>query len=42
MSLLFLLLSSWMAPVLGQAPELPIFDAHIHYNQDDWGTLSPQ
>ena len=42
MSLLLLLLSSWMAPVLGQAPELPIFDAHIHYNQDDWGALSPQ
>ena len=42
MPLLLILLSSWMAPVLGQAQELPIFDAHIHYNQDDWGTLSPQ
>ena len=42
MFLLLLLLSSRMAPVLGQAPELPIFDAHIHYNQDDWGALSPQ
>ena len=42
MFLLLLLLSSRMAPVLGQAPELPIFDAHIHYSQDDWGALSPQ
>ncbi|MGH7431326.1 MAG: amidohydrolase family protein [Candidatus Methylomirabilales bacterium] len=40
--LLLILLSSWMAPVLGQAPELPIFDAHIHYSQGDWDTLSPQ
>jgi hypothetical protein len=40
--LLLILLSSWMAPVLGQAPELPIFDAHIHYSQSDWDTLSPQ
>ena len=42
MPLLLILLSSWMAPVLGQAPELPIFDAHIHYSQGDWDTLSLQ
>jgi hypothetical protein len=39
--LVLVLLFSWMAPVLGQAPELPIFDAHIHYSQSDWETLSP-
>ena len=42
MPLLLILLSSWMAPVLGQAQEMPIFDAHIHYSHRDWDTLSPQ
>jgi hypothetical protein len=28
--------------VLGQAQEMPIFDAHIHYSHGDWDTLSPQ
>jgi len=42
MPLLLILLSLWMAPVLGQAQEMPIFDAHIHYSQSDWETLSPQ
>jgi len=42
LALLLILLSSWMAPVLGHAQELPIFDAHIHYSQADWDTLTPQ
>jgi hypothetical protein len=41
MPLVLILLFSWMAPGLGQAPELPIFNAHIHYSQSDWETLSP-
>ncbi|MGH7387317.1 MAG: amidohydrolase family protein [Candidatus Methylomirabilales bacterium] len=35
-------LSLGVAPVPGEAQELPIFDAHIHYSHGDWDTLSPQ
>ena len=31
-----------VAPVPGEAQEMPIFDAHIHYSYGDWDTLSPQ
>ena len=31
-----------VAPVPGEAQEMPIFDAHIHYSHGDWDTLSPQ
>ncbi len=27
---------------LTQAQEMPFFDAHIHYSQSDWGSLSPE
>lgn len=39
---LLIVLSSWMDPALGRAQEMPIFDAHIHYSQSDWDTLTPQ
>lgn len=35
-------LSLGVGPVPGEAQEMPIFDAHIHYSHDDWDTLSPQ
>ena len=35
-----LLFLSWSAKVSAQ--ELPIFDAHIHYNQPDWSVYSPE
>jgi hypothetical protein len=31
-----------LAPAPGAAQPLPIFDAHIHYSQPDWDTLSPE
>lgn len=40
--LLLIVLSFWMDPALGRAQEMPIFDAHIHYSQSDWDTLTPQ
>jgi hypothetical protein len=40
--LLLVLLSSGMDPALGLAQEMPMFDAHIHYSQSDWDTLTPQ
>lgn len=35
-------LSLGVAPVPGEAQEMPIFDAHIHYSHSAWDTLSPQ
>ena len=35
-------LSLGVAPVPGEAQEMPMFDAHIHYGHGDWDTLSPQ
>jgi hypothetical protein len=35
-------LSLGVAPVPGEAEEMPMFDAHIHYGHGDWDTLSPQ
>jgi hypothetical protein len=29
-------------PARAQAPELPIFDAHIHYSQPDWSVYPPE
>jgi Amidohydrolase len=31
---------AWIGITSGSAQELPIFDAHIHYSQPDWGVLS--
>jgi len=38
--LLGLLFHCW--PAMVSAEELPIFDAHIHYNQPDWSVYSPE
>ena len=35
-----LLFLSW--PAMTLAEDLPIFDAHIHYNQPDWAVYSPE
>jgi hypothetical protein len=35
-----LLILSW--PAKTSAEDLPIFDAHIHYNQPDWSVYSPE
>lgn len=35
-------LSLGVPPVPGEAQEMPMFDAHIHYSHGDWDTLSPQ
>jgi predicted TIM-barrel fold metal-dependent hydrolase len=43
--LLLFLLGASLAGVgvaTGGAQELPVFDAHIHYNQPDWGVISPE
>ena len=44
MRLLFLLMTLSLAgsTARGGMQELPIFDAHIHYNQPDWEVLSPK
>ena len=41
---LFLLpaLLLWLGAAAGQAQELPLFDAHIHYSQPDWDVFTPQ
>ena len=31
----------WISAVSSHAQELPIFDAHIHYNQPDWNVFPP-
>jgi hypothetical protein len=38
-----LMLLWWIAADVlpGASQELPLFDAHIHYSQDDWDTISP-
>jgi hypothetical protein len=38
--LFWLLILSW--PAKTSAEDLPIFDAHIHYNQPDWSVYSPE
>jgi predicted TIM-barrel fold metal-dependent hydrolase len=42
--LILLLLTAllWGGVASGQPQELPIFDAHIHYNQPDWGVISAE
>jgi hypothetical protein len=30
------------APLLAEAAELPIFDAHVHYSHDAWGVVPPK
>ena len=37
-----LLLAAVLAPALGSAAELPLFDAHIHYSHDAWDSLPPK
>ncbi len=37
---LLLTVLGWIGITSGSAQELPIFDAHIHYSQPDWGVLS--
>lgn len=37
-----LLLAAVLAPALGAAAELPLFDAHIHYSHDAWDNLPPK
>jgi predicted TIM-barrel fold metal-dependent hydrolase len=32
----------WLVLVTAQAQELPIFDAHIHYNRPDWQVFTPE
>jgi hypothetical protein len=32
----------WGGMASGQPQKLPIFDAHIHYNQPDWGVISAE
>src|SRR5215470_977883 len=32
----------WLVLATAQAQELPIFDAHIHYNRPDWQVFTPQ
>jgi hypothetical protein len=39
---LLLTVSVWSGISSGAAQELPIFDAHIHYSQPDWGVLSAE
>jgi len=31
-----------LVPALGRAQDLPLFDAHLHYNRPDWGVYSPE
>lgn len=40
--LLLLALLLWIGPAPGLAQELPIFDAHIHYSEPHWDTLTPE
>src|SRR5919197_4979788 len=39
---LLVTVSVWSGITSGAAQELPIFDAHIHYSQPDWGVLSAE
>src|SRR5262249_34747723 len=36
------LLAAVLAPALGSAADLPLFDAHIHYSHDAWDNLPPK
>jgi hypothetical protein len=40
--ILILGLTLFKGIICGQAAELPIFDAHIHYSQDAWEVVSPK
>ena len=31
-----------LVPALGRAQDLPLFDAHLHYNRPDWAVYSPE
>ncbi len=40
--ILGVLLAFFTCSTLAADTTLPIFDTHIHYNRDDWGSFSPQ
>jgi hypothetical protein len=42
MAVLAALFVTLLVPLAGQAAELPIFDAHIHYSHDAWDVVPPR